>query len=105
MAAPAVLHFNIASQMTTTVPGTKTVWRTATKSCGECSPGVPGVPREAKSADFIIYLLLLRIKKIKYDFLVQKGYKIFTFLSEKDTNCYFFRTTLHNSLLFCWKKT
>ena len=75
MAAPAVLHFNIARQMTTTVPGTKTVWRTATKSCGECSPEVPGVPQEAKSAYFNIYLLLLPIKKIKYDFLVQKGHK------------------------------
>ena len=83
MAAPAVLHFNIASQMTTTVPGTKTVWRTATKSCGECSPEVPGVPREAKSADFNIYLLLLPIKKIKYDFLVQKGHKYLLFRPKK----------------------
>ena len=83
MAAPAVLHFNIAGQMTTTVPGTKTVWRTATKSCGECSPGVPGVPREAKSADFNIYLLLLPIKKIKYDFLVQKGHKYLFFCPKK----------------------
>ena len=83
MAAPAVLHFNIARQMTTTVPGTKTVWRTATKSCGECSPEVPGVPREAKSADFNIYLLLLPIKKIKYDFLVQKGHKYLLFRPKK----------------------
>ena len=83
MAAPAVLHFNIAGQMTTTVPGTKTVWRTATKSCGECSPEVPGVPREAKSADFNIYLLLLPIKKIKYDFLVQKGHKYLFFCPKK----------------------
>ena len=83
MAAPAVLHFNIAGQMTATVPGTKTVWRTATKSCGECSPEVPGVPREAKSADFNIYLLLLPIKKIKYDFLVQKGHKYLLFRPKK----------------------
>ena len=83
MAAPAVLHFNIAGQMTTTVPGTKTVWRTATKSCGECSLEVPGVPREAKSADFNIYLLLLPIKKIKYDFLVQKGHEYLLFRPKK----------------------
>ena len=83
MAAPAVLHFNIARQMTTTVPGTKTVWWTATKSYGECSLEVPGVPREAKSADFNIYLLLLPIKKIKYDFLVQKGHKYLLFRPKK----------------------
>ena len=28
--------------MTSIVPGTKTVWRTAKKSCGECSPEVLG---------------------------------------------------------------
>ena len=42
MAAWAVLHFNITCQMTTTVPGTQTVLRTAKKSCGEFSPEVPG---------------------------------------------------------------
>ena len=78
-----MLHFNIARQMTTTVPGTKTVWRTATKSCGECSPEVPGVPREAKSADFNIYFLLIPIKKIKYDFLAQKGHKYLLFRPKK----------------------
>ena len=84
MASPAVLPFNIARQMTTTVPGTKTVRRTATKSCRECSPEVPGVPRQAKSADFFnIYLLLLPIKKIKYDFLVQKGHKYLLFRPKK----------------------
>ena len=83
MAAPAVLHFNIARQMTTAVPGTKTVWQTAIKSCGECSPEVPGVPQQAKSADFNIYLLLLPIKKIKYDFLVQKGHKYLLFRPKK----------------------
>ena len=81
MAAPVVIHFNIACQMTTTVPGT-IVWQTATKSCGECSPEVPGVPQEAKSADFNIYLLLLPIKK-KYDFLLQKGHTYLLFRLKK----------------------
>ena len=31
--------------------GTKTVLRTAKKSCGECSPEVPGVLRQAKYSD------------------------------------------------------
>ena len=69
--------------MTSIVPGTKTVWRTATKSCVECSPEVPGVPQEAKSAYFNIYLLLLPIKKIKYDFLVQKGHEYLLFSPKK----------------------
>ena len=37
MAAWAVLHFNIALQMTTTAPGTQTVFRTA-KSHAENAP-------------------------------------------------------------------
>ena len=44
MAARAVLHFSIALQRTSIVPGTKIVCRTAKKSCRECSPEVPGVP-------------------------------------------------------------
>ena len=90
---------------------------------------LPGSPRSSpgsysKSADFNIYLLLLPIKKIKYDFLVQKGheYLLFrpkkiqivtfqnnftqftTFLFKKDVNPYFFVRKYANSYFFVRKR-
>ena len=35
--------------MTSTGPGTRTVLRTARKSCGECSPEIPGVLRQVNT--------------------------------------------------------
>ena len=67
---------NITRKKTSIVPGTKTVLRTARKSCGECSPEVPGVSRQAKSADFNNYLFILKI-------LVQKGQKYLLFRLKK----------------------
>ena len=46
-ASSVELHFSIALQITNIILGTKTVWRTAKKSCGESSPEVPGGPRRS----------------------------------------------------------
>ena len=47
MPCSAELHFSIARQRTSLVPGTQTVLRTAKQSCGEYSPEVPKIPRQS----------------------------------------------------------
>ena len=47
MPCSAELHFSIARQRTSLVPGTQTVLRTAKQSCSECSPEVPKIPRQS----------------------------------------------------------
>ena len=49
-ASSVELHFSIALQITNIILGTKTVWRTAKKSCGESSPEVPGGPQSSPAS-------------------------------------------------------